>query len=98
VDKTPESVASVAVKAVIARDRGACAQCGTNMALELRAARHIDHIVALANAGTNDLCNLQLLCDACNGKKAAQEVAVRSSAPEYLQMAARRRQRQAQSS
>ncbi len=80
-----------AVRALIARDRGACAKCGTNITMELRAASHIDHIVALANAGTNDICNLQLLCENCNLKKAAQDVAVKSSVPEYLQLASKRR-------
>jgi hypothetical protein len=80
-----------AVKSVVARDRGHFAQCGAGITLELLASPHIDHIVALANGGTNDLCNLQLLCDACNRKKAARPVAVKSSVPEYLQMAAERR-------
>lgn len=82
-----------AVRAVIARDRGHCAKCGTGITLELLASPHIDHIVALANGGTNDLCNLQLLCDACNQKKAARRVAVKSSVPEYLQLAAERRKK-----
>ena len=41
----------------------------------------------LANAGTNDLCNLQLLHDASNGEKAARELAVRSSVPEICKVA-----------
>ena len=33
----------------------------------------VDHIVALARGGTNDLSNLQTLCDACNLYKAGTE-------------------------
>lgn len=80
-----------ALKAVTARDRGHCALCGSGITLELEASPHIDHIVALAKGGTNDLCNLQLLCDVCNRKKAARRVAAKSSVPEYLQLAAERR-------
>ena len=80
-----------ALKAVTARDRGRCALCGSGITLELEASPHIDHIVALAKGGTNDLCNLQLLCDVCNRKKAARRVAAKSSVPEYLQLAAERR-------
>ena len=65
--------------------------CGSGITLELEASPHIDHIVALAKGGTNDLCNLQLLCDVCNRKKAARRVAAKSSVPEYLQLAAERR-------
>ena len=75
-----------AVNAVISRDRGHCAGCGLSITGELRAPRHIDHIVALANGGTNDLSNFQLLCDACNLKKSARVVDIRSSVPEYLQI------------
>jgi hypothetical protein len=81
-----------AVDAVVSRDRGHCARCGVSITAELGAQKHIDHIVALANGGTNDLSNLQLLCDACNLKKGTQAVDVRSSIPPYLQMA-RQKQR-----
>jgi hypothetical protein len=82
-----------AVDAVVSRDRGHCARCGVSITGELRASKHIDHIVALANGGTNDLSNLQLLCDACNLKKSRRAVHVRSSVPEYLQMARQQRGR-----
>ena len=72
---------SWAVDAVVARDRGHCGACGVSITAELSAPKHIDHIVALANGGTNDLSNLQLLCDACNLKKRARTVEVRSSFP-----------------
>jgi len=84
---TPSSWRTWAVKAVVARDRGLCATCGANLTLELEAVAHIDHIVPLAGAGTNDLSNLQLLCDACNLTKSANIVDVLSSVPPYLQLA-----------
>ena len=35
---------------------------------------HIDHIVALANGGTNDIKNLQLLCVECHERKTKDEL------------------------
>lgn len=34
---------------------------------------HIDHIIALANGGTNDRRNIQLLCAKCNKRKAKRD-------------------------
>jgi hypothetical protein len=81
---------SWAVKAVVARDRGKCAGCTVDIALELNADGHIDHIVSLAKGGTNDLVNLQLLCDECNLAKSSSLIDVRSSVPEYLKAKRRR--------
>lgn len=74
-----------AKKAVYARDRGHCANCGVAITMELEADGHIDHIVPLAAGGSNDLVNLQLLCKQCNLKKGAHKWPVRSSVPKYLQ-------------
>lgn len=77
-----------AKRAVSARDRGRCAECGANLSGELEAVPHIDHIVPLAKGGNNDLANLQLLCAACNLSKNADEKPVKSSVPRYLQILA----------
>lgn len=82
-----------AAKAVQARDRGQCAQCGTNLNLELIEEEHIDHIIPLAVGGTNDLSNLQLLCAPCNLAKGKQLIDVRSSVPPYLLAAQRHKAR-----
>lgn len=71
-------------KAVRARDRGMCSSCSINMTGELQADEEIDHIVPLSKGGTNDLCNLQLLCNDCNNKKRANRIDVASSVPRYL--------------
>ena len=73
-----------AVRAVIARDRGACSECGINMAIELASDPQVDHIVPLAQGGTNDLMNLQLLCKTCNLTKGAKPKPARTSVPAYL--------------
>lgn len=49
------------------RDGFHCQHCKTTYELE------IDHIIPLSKWGTNDLENLQLLCDPCNGKKSNRE-------------------------
>lgn len=45
------------------RDRGRCVQCDSNQRLEY------DHIIALANGGSNTERNIQLLCETCNRSK-----------------------------
>jgi hypothetical protein len=73
-----------AVLAVCARDRGVCSECRINMAIELEGDPQVDHIVPLAQGGTNDLMNLQLLCKTCNSGKGAKRKPARTSVPAYL--------------
>lgn len=47
-----------------------CAVCGCWIGPPC--AYHIDHIVALARGGANEVANLQLLCPRCNLKKGAR--------------------------
>jgi hypothetical protein len=58
-------------KAVMYRDRGACAICRQDISglVSISNERHFDHIVPLALGGINDITNIQLLCDECNLKK-----------------------------
>jgi hypothetical protein len=79
------SIPEWAKRAVCARDRGLCAECGANIGSELEAPPSIDHIMPLAIGGSNDLANLQLLCQPCNLKKCKDIWPVRSSIPKYLQ-------------
>jgi hypothetical protein len=59
--------------ALLYRDRGRCALCLRDITGLLASGKeqHIDHIVALANGGTNDPTNLQYLCPSCNLAKHA---------------------------
>lgn len=45
------------------RDGGCCVKCGSQERLEY------DHLIALANGGSNTERNIQLLCESCNRKK-----------------------------
>jgi hypothetical protein len=58
-------------RAVFFRDRGACGRCNRDISglVTLRSQKNFDHIVPLAVGGINDVTNIQLLCDACNGAK-----------------------------
>lgn len=47
------------------RDGGRCVYCGSNQRLEY------DHIIPLAEGGSNTKRNLQLLCQDCNRSKGA---------------------------
>lgn len=55
------------VEIIRARQSGLCAACGVAGKLE------IDHIVAVANGGSGDPSNLQLLCGHCNKSKGARD-------------------------
>lgn len=74
------------VKIVLnSRDRGKCASCGADIAMELDAEGHIDHMFPISKGGCNDLVNLQLLCSACNLKKLASTgELITSSVPPYI--------------
>lgn len=53
-------------RAVWARDRHRCRNCGAPPPLQ------IDHILPVSRGGSNDLSNLQLLCRRCNQRKGAR--------------------------
>lgn len=77
-------IPSWAKKMLLARDRGSCAICAKQLSLELLDDAHVDHILPLKLGGTNDICNLQVLCSVCNLAKGARRLEARSSVPEYL--------------
>lgn len=58
-------------KAVFYRDRGKCQEClkdVSGLVFHLNVF-HMDHVLPLADGGTNDPTNFQLLCEACNLRK-----------------------------
>ncbi len=61
--------------AVFYRDHGRCVLCQVDLSGLLSTDRsdHFDHMVPLSNWGTNDPCNIQLLCEHCNLRKASGE-------------------------
>ncbi|RWU10661.1 HNH endonuclease [Pedobacter chitinilyticus] len=58
-------------RALMYRDQGSCAICLNDISglLKVNFDKAIDHIVPLKLGGTNDITNLQILCEACNLKK-----------------------------
>lgn len=56
--------------AVFNRDSGICQACKGQMHLEDR--WHVDHVVPVAKDGSDDMSNLQLLCEKCNWEKRDQ--------------------------
>lgn len=46
------------------RDRGQCVECGSKENLEF------DHVIPVSRGGANTVRNIQLLCEACNRRKA----------------------------
>jgi 5-methylcytosine-specific restriction enzyme A len=55
---------------ILVRDAYTCAVCG--LVVSGRRA-HVDHIVPLEQAGTDEDDNLQVLCDQCHGRKTRGE-------------------------
>ena len=51
------------------KQRGRCANCGCALGDKF----HRDHRVALADGGTNDITNIELLCGPCNLKKSNKD-------------------------
>jgi HNH endonuclease len=61
-------------RAVFFRERGRCAQCGTDISglLDALPQKQFHHIIPLARGGLNDITNIQLLCSGCNAEKSDQ--------------------------
>ena len=57
------------LKALMTSQKGLCIVCRTS----IKDGYHIDHIKPLANGGSNDKLNLQLLCQPCNRSKGAKD-------------------------
>ena len=65
-------------KGVFHRDRGRCQQCGSDISglLNLDNIQHYDHLLPLAQGGSNDPTNFQLLCLPCNLQKGGRRRSV----------------------
>jgi len=50
--------------------KSCCAYCKKHLKFHQEC---IDHIIALANGGTHNRCNLQILCRSCNSRKWARD-------------------------
>jgi 5-methylcytosine-specific restriction endonuclease McrA len=57
------------VREIFFAQRGKCGYCR----VKLGKGYHVDHITALANGGSNDRKNLQILCGPCNNSKSAKD-------------------------
>lgn len=63
------SFTAAQIDALYLAQRGRCACCR----VKLNGVFHRDHRVALANGGTNDIGNIELLCGPCNLRKGAKD-------------------------
>lgn len=59
------------IRSLIRRYHGQCARCGCHVNRTQGDPRQAtrDHVIPRSRGGTNDLGNLQLLCQACNVAK-----------------------------
>lgn len=56
------------IRAIFTLQKGKCPVCK----ISIKDGYHVDHVTALANGGSNDRLNLQLLCPPCNRYKSAK--------------------------
>ena len=63
------SFTAAQIDALYLAQRGCCACCRS----KLHRVFHRDHRTALANGGTNDIGNIELLCGLCNMRKNAKD-------------------------
>lgn len=58
-------------RTIFFRDRGRCVYCLADLSgrLSLLTEENFDHIIPLAQFGSNDVSNIQLCCRTCNNKK-----------------------------
>ena len=71
IEKTRTIPLSIRVK-VLSRDNFRCIFCGKSPATDIGTKLHIDHIVPFSKGGTNEMKNLQTLCEKCNLGKSNQ--------------------------
>jgi hypothetical protein len=73
-------------RAVFLRDKGSCAICLIDLTGLLRTDfdKAIDHIVPLNLGGSNDITNLQLVCQACNLQKLGHTIRTSEHYPTYF--------------
>lgn len=57
------------VRQLLAMQNFCCRLCNRHLGLT---GYHVDHVVALANGGSNTVGNLQVLCPGCNLRKGAR--------------------------
>mgnify|MGYP000652336118 CR=1 FL=1 len=65
---------------IIHRDYGNCQYCGTPVATPAKPIQeyHFDHIIPLAQGGTNDISNFLLSCPSCNLSKNADVISLKT--------------------
>jgi 5-methylcytosine-specific restriction protein A len=56
-------------KIVLQRDSGLCQPCWNGEPRRVTRANQVDHIIAKANGGTDDLDNLNAICSPCHALK-----------------------------
>lgn len=66
VRNAPGSHTGADINSIFKAQRGKCAYCRSSFS---KVPKHVDHIIALVNGGSNYPSNLQLLCDTCNQRK-----------------------------
>ncbi len=75
--------------ALYERESGICPKC--ERAFSSKLTKHIDHIVPISKGGTNDVVNLQLLCEECNVSKKDKLMRGETTIPKYFDRSFKRK-------
>lgn len=67
-NRFPRSLFKVVMRQIVARDGAGCFICGSTDNLDL------DHIQPTSQGGTQDVENLQFLCETCHNQKSSEEI------------------------
>lgn len=68
--KAAGPLSAALVRRMVSEAGQVCGECGFGMGAGAKRTPTLDHVVALANGGRNDLGNLRIICNRCNSRKA----------------------------
>lgn len=63
-----------------------CLACGINKEDAIRGGLTVDHIIPIDKGGTNNITNLQPLCQSCNSSKGIKTTDYRPSIPDWIKL------------
>lgn len=82
-----ESISAKLRRAVFLRDGFKCQECGAFPSEQKDVFLEVDHVIPVANGGSNNINNLQTLCSVCNAGKGTDPAAPTCTVPGHMKQA-----------